>query len=100
MDNNSWVESINYGIYASKRTRCNETVNNDNKLSIISQVESENCNKVMIEKSKVQSPGVLPIQSPHVHPKLLKYDNLVAKFKDLKRENMYKNSTNHCSFSK
>ncbi|XP_059283196.1 uncharacterized protein LOC132036824 [Lycium ferocissimum] len=78
----SWVESLNCEIYTSKRTRCNKAVIEENGISF--EVEE-------------QSPRVS--QSPHVHPKLPDYDNLVAKFRDLKGEYMYKN-LNHRSFSK
>lgn len=88
IDNNSWVESLNCEIYTSKRT----VDDNNNIFSITSHVGSERCNKIVIEKNEEQS--------PHVHPKLPDYDNLVAKFNDLKGEYMYKNSTNHRSFSK
>ncbi|XP_049343580.1 uncharacterized protein LOC125807879 [Solanum verrucosum] len=88
---NNWVESLNCEIYTSKRTRRNKTVNNNN-CNVISQVE-------FAGKNEEQLPRVQP-QSPHVHPKLPDYDNLVVKFKDLKGENMYKTSTKYQSFSK
>ncbi|KAG5597655.1 hypothetical protein H5410_038887, partial [Solanum commersonii] len=99
IDNNSWVESLNCEIYTSKRTRRNKTVNNNNISNVISEVEFERCNEVVIGEIEEQLPRVQP-QSPHVHPKLPDYDNLVAKFKDLKGENMYKISTKYRSFSK
>ncbi|KAM3302346.1 putative protein isoform X1 [Capsicum chacoense] len=80
MANNSWVESLNCEIYTSKRTR-----------------SDQQCNKDMIEDEEQWSPVA---QSPHVHPKLPYYDNLVAKFRDLKGEYMCRNSINHRSFSK
>ncbi|KAK4342050.1 hypothetical protein RND71_037866 [Anisodus tanguticus] len=79
----SWVESLNCEIYTSKRTRCNKAVIGDNGINFEVEEQSSRVSQL----------------SPHVHPKLPDYDNLVAKFRDLKGEYMYKNS-NHRSFSK
>uniref|UniRef100_M1AXA2 Uncharacterized protein n=1 Tax=Solanum tuberosum TaxID=4113 RepID=M1AXA2_SOLTU len=99
IDNNSWVESLNCGIYTSMTTGRKKTVNNNNISNVIPQVKFRRCNEAVIGENEEQLPQIQP-QSPHVHPKLPDYDNLVAKFKDLKGENMYKTSTKYRSFSK
>nr|XP_033510215.1 uncharacterized protein LOC104089364 [Nicotiana tomentosiformis] len=83
----SWVETLNNTkIYTSKRTRSDQRCK-----ATIEKNENFDCKSCEAEE---QSPRV-----SHVHPKLPDYDNLVARFRDLKGEYMYKN-TNHRSFSK